>query len=60
MNQLSSEYSLTDNEDNVIGVAKVEKANGDAKLELSLGDKLTFASKDEVASFLDQILTIME
>jgi hypothetical protein len=60
MKQISSEYSLTDSENNVVGVAKVEKYNDDASLELSLGDKLKFGSKEEVASFLNQILNIME
>lgn len=60
MKQLSSEYSLTDSEENVVGIARVEKNGEDASLELSLGDKLKFGSKEEVASFLNQILTIME
>lgn len=60
INQLSSEYSLTDSEGNVIGVAKVEKYEGDSSLELSIGEKLKFASREEVAGFLEQILNIMQ
>lgn len=60
LNQLSSEYSLTDKEDNVIGVARVTKKDDDASLELSLGDKLVFGSKEEVAAFLEQVLNVME
>jgi hypothetical protein len=60
LNPISSEYSLTDADGAVIGVAKVDKNEHDATLELTLGDKLRFESRDEVASFLEQILSIME
>jgi len=62
INELStvSEYSLTDSENNIIGVAKVSKDGNDSSLELSLGEKLKFQSKEEVAGFLEQILNIME
>lgn len=60
INKLSSEYALCDKNDEVIGVANVTKNGDDATLVLTLGDKLTFESKEEVAAFLEQILNIME
>ena len=60
LNQLSSEYSLTDTEGEVIGVAKVTKKEDDSSLELGLGKELYFASREEVVAFLEQIMNVME
>lgn len=57
---VSSDYSLTDSEGNVIGAATVIRKDEDSSLELMLGEKLSFSSREEVVSFLEQIVNIME
>lgn len=60
LSAISTEYSLTDADDNIIGVAKVERKGDDSSLELSLGDKLHFETRDEFVAFVDQIINIMQ